>query len=66
MKTTIHPFDTTAHRTQLIDLWQQVFGYESAHNAPPFVIDKKLAVGDGLLFVAESGGKGRGQCHGRL
>lgn len=57
MKDVIRPFATQAHRTQIIKLWQRVFGYESARNAPPFVIDKKLAAGDGLFFVAEVGGE---------
>jgi ribosomal protein S18 acetylase RimI-like enzyme len=57
MNEIIQRFDTRIHRDQLIQLWQQVFGYASAHNAPQFVIEKKLAVGDGLLFVAEAGGK---------
>jgi len=41
----------------VIELWERVFGYESPHNAPQFVIDKKLAAGDGLFFVAEAGSK---------
>ena len=53
----IQQFDVLSHRDQLIELWQQVFGYASAHNAPQFVIEKKLAVGDGLLFVAVAEGK---------
>jgi ribosomal protein S18 acetylase RimI-like enzyme len=57
MNEIIHRFDMSAHGDQLAALWQRVFGYESAHNAPQFVIDKKLAVGDGLLFVAEAEGK---------
>jgi len=57
MKETIRQFEPQDHRTQVVELWQRVFGYEAAHNAPRFVIDKKLAVGDGLFFVAETGGK---------
>ena len=57
MKEIIHQFDVSAHREQLAALWEQVFGYSSPHNAPQFVIDKKQAVGDGLLFVAEADGK---------
>jgi len=53
----IHRFETSAHRDQLVALWQQVFGYSSPHNAPQFVIDQKQATGDGLLFVAEADGK---------
>jgi ribosomal protein S18 acetylase RimI-like enzyme len=56
MKESIHRFEARAHRTQVVRLWHRVFGYESPHNAPQFVIDKKLALGDGLIFVAEAGG----------
>ena len=43
------------HRPQVIELWHTVFGYETAHNAPALAIDKKLAVQDGLFFVAVAG-----------
>lgn len=49
---TITKFDNEAHRDQVIVLWNTVFGYESAHNEPSLVIDKKLAADDGLFFVA--------------
>ena len=52
---TIVPFSNTAHRAKVITLWETVFGYEAAHNRPTLVIDKKLAVDDGLFFVALSG-----------
>jgi ribosomal protein S18 acetylase RimI-like enzyme len=52
MKATIRNF-ATADRSQLAELWQRVFAYEAPHNAPELAIDKKLAVKDGLLFVAE-------------
>lgn len=45
-------FSNDAHRTQVIALWKAVFGYEAPHNEPALVIDKKLAVEDGLFFVA--------------
>lgn len=45
-------FDSQSHRDQVIALWKAVFGYESAHNEPTLVIDKKLAADDGLFFVA--------------
>src|SRR5512139_1752686 len=57
MSETIGEFQPRTHRTQVVELWQRVFGYESAHNAPQFVIDKKLAANDGLLFVVEVEGK---------
>lgn len=48
----ITTFLNDAHRDQVIPLWKTAFGYEAAHNAPGLAIDKKLAVGDGLFFVA--------------
>src|SRR5579862_8860983 len=57
MKESIHPFDARRHRAQVVELWQHVFSYDSPHNAPQLAIDKKLAVGDGLFFVAEIGGE---------
>ena len=49
----IVPYDNHRHREQVIALWNEVFGYETAHNQPSLVIDKKLEV-DGMFFVAES------------
>ena len=49
-------FDDQLHRQQVIALWREVFGYEAAHNTPALAIDKKLAVADGLFFVALRGG----------
>ena len=49
---TIKPFEDAGHREQVVALWQAVFGYETAHNSPNLVIDKKIATGDGLFFVA--------------
>lgn len=40
------------HRAQVAALWQQAFGYDTPHNRPELAIDKKLAVDDGLFFVA--------------
>ncbi len=51
---TITPFVNAVHRSQVVTLWETVFGYEAAHNNPSLVIDKKVAVGDGLFFVAVS------------
>jgi ribosomal protein S18 acetylase RimI-like enzyme len=56
MKEIIRPY-CPVHRVQLIALWQQVFGYPDAHNQPGLAIDKKTAVADGLLFIAELDGK---------
>lgn len=54
MKYNITTFDNSKHRDQVAALWNDVFGYEAAHNAPDLVIDKKIEFGDGLFFVAVS------------
>lgn len=51
MHTLVHYADGP-HRQQVIQLWETVFGYEAAHNTPSLAIDKKLAMQDGLFFVA--------------
>ncbi|TDV58226.1 ribosomal protein S18 acetylase RimI-like enzyme [Pseudomonas graminis] len=48
----ITDYSDTFHRLAVIELWNAVFGYETAHNTPRLAIDKKLAVSDGLFFVA--------------
>jgi ribosomal protein S18 acetylase RimI-like enzyme len=40
------------HRAQVVELWQEAFGYDTAHNLPSLAIDRKLAVNDELFFVA--------------
>jgi ribosomal protein S18 acetylase RimI-like enzyme len=45
-------YEDSAHRTQVVKLWNEVFGYDAPHNRPELAIDKKLAVDDGLFFVA--------------
>ncbi|MFC6339883.1 GNAT family acetyltransferase [Pseudomonas sp. CCM 7891] len=50
-----HPIDQyrdRQHRAQVVALWQAAFGYDTSHNLPALAIDKKLAVNDGLFFVA--------------
>ena len=49
---TITFFVNAIHRSQVVALWETVFGYEAAHNRPGLVIYKKLAVDDRLFFVA--------------
>jgi ribosomal protein S18 acetylase RimI-like enzyme len=49
---TVTPYSDTAHRGQVVALWEVIFGYEAAHNHPSLVIDKKVAVNDQLFFVA--------------
>jgi ribosomal protein S18 acetylase RimI-like enzyme len=48
----ITPYVDAVHRSQVVALWEKVFGYEAAHNRPSLAIDKKLAVDDQLFFVA--------------
>ena len=47
-------FNSKRHKNQVIELWTNVFGYESARNNPRLAIEKKEAVSDALFFVAES------------
>ena len=53
--TRISSFSNGSHRAGVIRLWQEVFGYSAAHHDPGLNIDKKLAVGDDLFFVALDG-----------
>jgi ribosomal protein S18 acetylase RimI-like enzyme len=48
----IIPYVDSVHRSQVVALWEKVFGYEAPHNRPGLAIDKKLAVDDHLFFVA--------------
>lgn len=45
-------YQDTRHRPQVIALWTDTFGQGTGHNDPGLSIDKKLAVADGLFFVA--------------
>ena len=45
------------HHQAVIDLWNRAFGYDSAHNTPSLAIERKLAVDDGLFFVALAAGQ---------
>lgn len=45
-------YDNLKHRKQVIALWQDVFGYGASHNSPELAIDKKIAAGDKLFFLA--------------
>jgi ribosomal protein S18 acetylase RimI-like enzyme len=51
MPTIRHYVDAT-DRLQVVELWRKVFGYETAHNEPNLAISKKIAMNDGLFFVA--------------
>ena len=56
MHTTITPYSDAHHRLQVSALWRAVFAYDAPHNAPGLAIDRKLAVDDGLFFVALADG----------
>ncbi len=43
---------TTADRNGVIALWETLFPDDPPHNAPAEVFDARLAVRDGMLFVA--------------
>ena len=45
-------YDDKQHRPHVITLWTDVFGRSTGHNDPALSIDKKVAVDDGLFFVA--------------
>ena len=49
---TIHQYEDATDRIQVVELWRNVFGYETAHNEPNLAISKKIATNDGLFFVA--------------
>lgn len=50
-------YSDDAHRRQVVELWSLVFGKGTRHNKPELSIDKKLAIQDGLFFVALVGDK---------
>lgn len=56
MQATITPYCDPLHRLQVSALWRVVFAYDAPHNAPGLAIDRKLAVDDGLFFVALADG----------
>lgn len=51
----IDNFDHSRDFDQVVALWNSVFGYATAHNEPALAIEKKIAMDDGLFFVALSG-----------
>jgi ribosomal protein S18 acetylase RimI-like enzyme len=51
---TIMPYQDADYRSQVITLWETVFGYQAKHNKPSLVIEKKRAIDD-LFFVAIDG-----------
>ena len=50
----IAAFDSEIYSDELIELWVNVFGYETAHNEPSLVIHRKKEMKDGLFFVSLS------------
>jgi ribosomal protein S18 acetylase RimI-like enzyme len=52
----IRKYVDSTDRSEVIALWRDAFGYETAHNEPSLAIEKKLGANDGLFFVAESEG----------
>lgn len=48
---------TNGDRARVIALWEQVFPDDPPHSAPPQVFDAKLAMNDGLLFIATDAGE---------
>lgn len=48
-------YNDSQHRDKTIQLWKQVFAYDTAHNEPNLVLDRKLALKDDLLFLAVDG-----------
>jgi len=48
-------YQDAAHRLAVVQIWESVFGYKTAHTSPSLSIDKKLEVQDGLFFVALAG-----------
>jgi ribosomal protein S18 acetylase RimI-like enzyme len=49
---TIRPYLDPDHRSEVVQLWESVFGYPTAHNKPAVAIDKKIEANDRLFFVA--------------
>jgi len=47
----IRQYQDTTDRIQVVELWRNVFGYETAHNEPNLSISKKIATKDGLFCM---------------
>lgn len=46
-----------ADRAGVVDLWARVFPDDKPRNAPGPMLDRKFAMGDGLVWVAEADGE---------
>ncbi|WP_219215774.1 GNAT family acetyltransferase [Variovorax boronicumulans] len=55
--TRIDLYSNDTHRTQVVSLWQQVFGHAGGHNDACVAIDKKVEANDGFFFVALRDGR---------
>jgi ribosomal protein S18 acetylase RimI-like enzyme len=51
----IRQFNPETDRSSTIAPWRTVFSYNTPHNEPGLASDNKLAVNDGLFFVACNG-----------
>ena len=51
----VRPFKLDIDRNATVTLWKTVFAYDAAHNEPASVIDNKVAMNDGLFYVACNG-----------
>lgn len=44
-------------RSEVVGIWRDVFSYDTPHSDPELSLRNKIAAADGLLFVAEEGGR---------
>ncbi len=54
MNIVITNYSENTDKETVIKLWENVFGYGTAHNSPSLVIDKKREFEDNLFFVAKT------------
>lgn len=52
LKPKIIEYNNNEHRTRVISIWKEIFGYEKVHNEPNLVIDNKMESSDKFFFVA--------------
>src|SRR3989339_591608 len=48
----IRQFNNEIDQSQVVALWKNIFGYGTPHNDPCLAIANKVAINDGLFFVA--------------
>ena len=51
----IRPFHNETDRSATAALWKSIFSYEAPHNEPGAAIDRKVAMDDGLFYIACDG-----------